>query len=98
MSYTPITPGWSIGKWLVLCQVCGLKKTNDQIRKRWDGLLVCQDDWEPRHPQEFVRPRPDDQSVPFTNPEPADVFVDVTFDQTGAHHDIPSGTFDGSLD
>lgn len=95
--YTKMTPGWELGKWLVICQVCGWKKPSDQIKRRWDGVLVCEEDFETRHPQEFVRPRPDEQKVPFTNPEPTDTFVDVTFDQTGAHHDIPSGTNDNSL-
>ena len=73
-----MTPGWELGKWLVICDRCGFKKTNDQVRKEWTGLIVCADTcWEPRHPQEFVRPRPDEQKVAFTRPEPTDVELAV---------------------
>ena len=91
-----MTPGLQLGEWIIICDVCGFKKTNDQVRKEWTGLMVCADTcWEPRHPQEFVRPRPDKQAVPFTRPEPADVTTDVTYADTLT--DIPAGTFDNSL-
>jgi hypothetical protein len=79
MSFTKTTPGWEIGKWLVICDRCGFKKTNDQVAKEPStNLIVCKDTcWEPRHPQEFVRPRPDPQGVPFTRPECTDVFIDT---------------------
>ena len=94
------TPGWTIGKWLVLCQRCGAKKVSDQVTKEWTGLLVCTERClDQRHPQDFVRSVPDDQSVPYSSPEPADVYVDVTYDtEVGVQeHTIPTGTFDGSL-
>lgn len=31
--------------------------------------------WEPRHPQELIRPIPDDPKLPWTRPEPADRWV-----------------------
>jgi hypothetical protein len=37
--------------------------------------MVCDDDWEIRHPQDFVRGVADIQAPPWTRPEPADVFV-----------------------
>lgn len=92
--YTNMTPGWILGKWLVLCQRCGFKRTNDEVAREWTGLLVCKDTClEPRHPQEFVRPRPDAQAVPFTAPEPADTFVSVTYADIGPSGDIPASTF-----
>lgn len=97
--YSTMTPGWQLGKWLVICDRCGFKKTNDQVAKEpWTGLRVCKDTcWEPRHPQEFVRPRPDEQAVPFTRPEPTDQTTSVTYDQSGAHHTKPSGTFNNEI-
>jgi len=41
--------------------------------KRWDGLLVCPDDYENRHPMDFLRARQERISVPFTS--------DTSFDQ-----------------
>lgn len=59
------------GKWLVNCSRCGFRRYNDQVVKTWDGLIVCslkvkQGCFESRHPQDFVRSTPDNQSVPYT--------------------------------
>lgn len=43
------------GKWKATCDVCGFEYYNDELKDRWDGFKVCRADWEPRHPQEFVR-------------------------------------------
>lgn len=67
------------GCWNVICDVCGFKLKSDVIKKRWDGLMVCPDDWEPDHPQKFLRVRSDPAPVPFVRKEPADVFIDVTY-------------------
>jgi len=58
-----------------ICDVCGFKVRASQTKKRWDGLIVCIPDWEPRHPQDFVRGRVDKQAVSDPRPEPTDVFV-----------------------
>ena len=94
------TPGYEIGKWLVICQRCGVKYLNDAVEKEWTGLLVCKKKcFDQRHPQDFVRTLPDDQTIPYSSPEPTDVNVDVTYDtETGVQeHTIPSGTFNNAL-
>lgn len=65
------------GDWNALCDVCGEKFKASQLMKRWDGLMVCWDDWEPRHPQELIRPIKERNSVPWTRPRPEDVFINV---------------------
>lgn len=67
------------GCWNVICQVCGVQFKSDEIKKRWDGALVCKDDWEPRHPMDFLRATPERGTVPFSNPEPTDTFVTVNY-------------------
>lgn len=42
------------------CPVCGKEYRASEFRRRWDGLWVCPKDYEERHPQDFVRARPDD--------------------------------------
>lgn len=43
-----------------ICDVCGFKYRASELKLRWDGLRVCAEDFERRHPQEFVRAvRPD---------------------------------------
>jgi hypothetical protein len=43
------------GTWKVACHVCGIWYTSNEIRKRWDGVLVCPKDYEERHPQTLIR-------------------------------------------
>jgi hypothetical protein len=56
-------------------------KTGRQIRasdsvKEWNGALVAKDEFEPRHPQDFVRSKgPDSLSVEDARPQPVDVFI-----------------------
>lgn len=59
-----------------ICDRCGKPFKASELRKTWDGLWVCRGDWEPRHPQDFVRGVKDDQSVRVSRPPPAvDTFV-----------------------
>jgi hypothetical protein len=51
------------GNWKVTCQSCGFWFPSSEIRKRWDGLLVCEKDWESRHPQTLIKIR-EETSVP----------------------------------
>jgi hypothetical protein len=68
------------GSWNILCAVCGVQFKSDEIRKRWDGLLVCKNDYEDRNILDFTRVKPEMGSVPYSNPEPAvDTFVDVHY-------------------
>ena len=80
------------GKWKAVCDVCGFEYLNTDLKERWDGVMVCEKDFETRHPQEFGRTVIDEQSVPWSRPEPEDVFIDVTYVE--ATPTIPPGTFD----
>jgi hypothetical protein len=61
-----------------ICEVCGFKYRASQTSRRWDGLFVCSEDFETRHPQDFVRGRLDHQNVPNPRPEPPLNFIGVT--------------------
>ena len=65
------------GEWNLICDVCGKKIKSGKSRHRWDGFVVCEDDWEERQPQDFVRARQDKISVPFTRPRPLDSFREL---------------------
>ncbi len=58
-----------------VCDRCGWTFKASTLKKTWDGLWVCARDWEPRHPQDFVRSVKDDQTVKVSRPEGPDVFV-----------------------
>lgn len=70
---------WESGKWNALCDVCGFKFKSSDLRKRWDGLMVCDDDWETRHPQDFIRAITDEYPLPWTRPDPGDTFINSCF-------------------
>lgn len=63
------------GDYWCICPVTGVKTRVSKMRKRWDGEFVSTEAWEPRHPQEFVKGRPDKQSVPIARPEQPDTFL-----------------------
>ena len=65
-------PGWkSGGHWVECMRTCRVIRVQD-TRKEWTGSLVAKEEWEPRHPQDFIRGIPDDtQAKGYTNPEGA---------------------------
>lgn len=67
------------GEHNVTCDVCSKKIKSNLARKRWDGFIVCPDDFEQRHPQDFIRGKEDHISVPFSRPIPPLVFTSVTY-------------------
>lgn len=46
---------YKAGKWLALCQRCGFKHYNSQLRLEWTKLRVCNNCFEYRQPQDFVK-------------------------------------------
>ncbi len=57
------------GQWNAICDECGQKFKSSQLMKRWDGLMVCEQDWNIRQPQDFVRGIPDPQATPWSRPQ-----------------------------
>lgn len=58
-----------------ICDRSGFKVKASETMRTWDGLIVRKEDWEPRHPQDFVRGRKDHQNVPHARPEATDTFL-----------------------
>lgn len=63
------------GDWNITCDVCGKKIKASESKHRWDGFIVCSDDFETRHSLDFIRTRSDKILVPFTRPRGEDIFV-----------------------
>lgn len=54
-----------------ICDVCGFRFYGSELRKRWDGLMVCKEDYEERQPQDYlVRAKKDKQKIDNARPEP----------------------------
>lgn len=66
---------WKSGLYNTICDVCGFKYKSSELKQRWDGLMVCPEDWEQRHPQELIRPIQDQNRLPWTRPEGTDVYI-----------------------
>lgn len=69
-----------LGNWNALCDSCGRKFKANQLKRRWDGLMVCEEDYELRHPSDFLRVQRERIAVPFARPYPEeDTFIPVPY-------------------
>ena len=66
---------WADGQWNFFCDLCGKKEKSSKGKKTWDNFYVCQRHEEVRNPQDFLKGVKDDQTVPWSRPEPTDTFV-----------------------
>jgi hypothetical protein len=81
------------GEWNIECMVCGKVIKASESIERWDGLRVCQEDTEQRHPLDMVPPFfQDEEALPFTSPRSADTSILVTY--ATATTPVPPGNFD----
>jgi len=86
-------PDYKPGDNWVECDVCGMDIYASDSKKRWDGLIVCPEDWEIRHPQDFVRARKDKIAATIVRSESEGEDVSPTLSDQGADTTVPSGTF-----
>lgn len=63
--------GYKMGQWKMISDRSGQTFLSGDIKKEWTGLLVAKHEWEPRHPQEFVRGVVDDYAVRIARPRAA---------------------------
>ena len=72
---------WDNGGWKAICDVCGRVFKNNELKTRWDGLIVCNKDWETRQPQDFVHGIADIQVPVWVRSEQSDSFVPINYTQ-----------------
>jgi hypothetical protein len=68
---------WKSGTWRTFCAVCGFEYLADELKQRWDGLYVCDKDFETRHPLDFARVTIKETPLPWNQNIPEDVFLNV---------------------
>ena len=88
---------YKTGDWNIICDVCAKKFKASEAKERWDGLVVCPDDFETRQPQDFVQTRQDKMTVPFSRPRPPDVFVVVPYPLYWDSNYVMDGYIDGDI-
>ena len=62
------------GAWNAISDQDGQKRKSSDMRLQWDNLWVGVDEFDPKHPQLNLRPRPDNPSrSPIRNIEPGNL-------------------------
>ena len=88
------------GDWKGICDRCGFTFKASELKKTWDGLMVCDKDWETRHPMDFLKAPKGEKALPWVRPENTDQTTTINsgagYVDTG-NNSIPSGNNDGSL-
>ena len=84
-----------LGNWNALCDSCGRKFKALDLKRRWDGLMVCTEDFELRHPQDFLRVQKERISVDFSRPYPTqDTFLPYVCSVSGVYGMADVGSAD----
>lgn len=64
------------GQHNAICDRCGFKFKSGELKKDWQGLMVCNEDFELRNPQDFLRIQPERVVPDWVRPRPPDVFIE----------------------
>ena len=74
-----MSKGWMYkpGQWNFYCDVCSKKLKSGEAFHRWDGFIVCKEDYEIRHPMDFIKTRQEKISVPWTRSRNDNVIVSL---------------------
>lgn len=70
---------YSPGKWNSICDRCGFKFKNTSLKKDWQGLMVCEQDWETRQPLDFLKVRGERLTLPWTRDDPTPNYIEVVY-------------------
>ena len=64
-----------VGDYNAICDVCGRKFKFSRLRQKWDNTWACEQDWEPRQPQDYLKGIKDNMSVPLSRPDPPPLYI-----------------------
>lgn len=78
------------GDFYRICDRTGFKVRAKRTRKEWTGLIVRDQSWEPRQPQDFVTGVRDDQSVYDPRPRSVDAYEGELISSLSADADAGS--------
>lgn len=67
------------GQWNAICDRCGFKFKSSELKKDWQGLMVCEDDFETRHPQTLMKITTEKAFPEWTRPRTVDEFVHACY-------------------
>lgn len=58
-----------------ICFECGRKRKASELKKHWQGYYICEEHWEPRHPQDYVKAIQEKPTPAWSQPGGADIFA-----------------------
>lgn len=64
------------GDWNADCDRCAGTFKASELRREWQGYMVCRTCWEPRPPSDSIRVR-GNKPLRWTRPEPDDIYIVV---------------------
>jgi len=56
------------GDYKAVCDRTGFRVYASECRMQWNGLFVRKESWEIRQPQDFIKSKKDNQTVPIPRP------------------------------
>jgi hypothetical protein len=59
---------FKLGDFAAFCDRCGFRFHASELRKEWQGFMVCAGCYEPRNQQDFIRSIPEKPAPPFSRP------------------------------
>ena len=68
------------GDYNAICDRCGFKFKASELKKTWDGFMVCSADFEPRHIADFIKGPRASVPLPWTRPEATDRYIEAVVD------------------
>lgn len=72
------------GDWNAICDRCGFKFKASALKEDWQGLRVCEKDFEMRHPMDFLRVKPEKIGVSWVRGEvPSDALLPTAVSSAG---------------
>ena len=86
------------GDWNVITDCCGMTRKFSQCVRQWDGLVVCPEHHDPRHPLDFVKSTHDDQRVPIARPQLSPENATYITGTVGTTSVLTNGTFAADTD
>lgn len=66
---------YAAGQWNFICDFCGRQNKSSDGELTWNGFYVCKSHKERRNPQDLLKGVKENLTLPWTRPEPPDVFV-----------------------
>lgn len=61
--------GVKLGGYKAVCDRTGFRVYASDCRLQWDGVFVRKKSWEIRHPQDFIKAKPEKLAVRLPRPE-----------------------------